>query len=77
MFYLLYQRLHVREVVMGIKRCFRWYLSYSYVWSNAFGNFSFNNNLSAGPYSVTVTDNNNCLWNESFLIETQPFDILL
>jgi len=47
---------------------------YSYVWSNAFGNFSFNNNLSAGPYSVTVTDNNNCLWNESFLIETQPFD---
>ena len=47
---------------------------YSYVWSNAFGNFPFNNNLSAGPYSVTVTDNNNCLWNENFLIETKPFD---
>ena len=47
---------------------------YTFVWSNAFGNFSFNNNLSAGAYSVTVKDNNNCLWNESFLIETKPFD---
>ena len=30
--------------------------------------------MSAGPYSVTVSDNNNCLWNENFLIETKPFD---
>ena len=49
-------------------------LPYTYVWSNAFGNLSFNNNLSAGFYSVTVSDDNNCLWNENYVMETVPFD---
>ena len=49
---------------------------YSYTWSNAANNLPFNNNLSAGPYSVTVSDGNNCIWNENYVIETEPFDTI-
>ncbi|MFK7948584.1 MAG: hypothetical protein AB8G11_13420 [Saprospiraceae bacterium] len=46
---------------------------YSYVWSTVPPQFSATaNNLSAGTYYVTVTDANNCTYNDSIII-TEPF----
>ena len=45
--------------------------SYNYAWSNSGGNSPTINSLSAGTYTVTVTDLNSCSKSSSFLV-TQP-----
>jgi hypothetical protein len=44
---------------------------FTYSWSNG-ANSSSVSNLEPGNYSVTVTDNNDCTWSQTFTIE--PFD---
>lgn len=45
---------------------------YDYVWANGAGNFPTNNNLCAGNYSVTVTDDNGCIATTSITISSPP-----
>ncbi|MGD1848913.1 MAG: T9SS type A sorting domain-containing protein [Salibacteraceae bacterium] len=50
--------------------------NYSFLWNNGFGSgpgtSSFNNNLSAGIYTVTVTDQNGCTKSNSVLLGSLP-----
>ena len=48
---------------------------YSYSWNNG-GNTTVLQNISAGTYSVTITDNQNCTSSESYTV-TQPPQLLL
>ena len=48
--------------------------SYSFQWSNGVGG-SVASNLSGGTYSVTVTDNNNCRANTSFIVTPAPVPV--
>ncbi len=41
---------------------------YNYQWSNA-DTLSYLDNISAGTYDLLVTDNNNCILNESFVVD--------
>lgn len=45
---------------------------YSYAWSNSNQNINTQNNLPAGTYSVTVTDNNGCTSQQVFTITAPP-----
>jgi hypothetical protein len=46
--------------------------SYSYSWTPAGGNAATASNLSAGNYTVTITDSNNCSIQRSFTITAPP-----
>lgn len=41
---------------------------YEYQWNNG-DTLSYINNISSGTYSLEITDNNNCILNESFVVE--------
>jgi len=49
---------------------------FTYTWLPSGGNNTFANNLSAGSYSVNVTDNNGCTSSTSVII-TQPTQLLV
>jgi large repetitive protein len=50
--------------------------NFSYSWSNNTGlNNAFNANLSAGNYTVTVTDNANCTASQSFVLNNPVFNL--
>lgn len=50
--------------------------AYTYSWSPSGGNAATANNLTAGNYTVTITDANNCISTQSFVI-TQPTAIAI
>ncbi|MFT6780781.1 MAG: hypothetical protein ACJA1A_000697, partial [Saprospiraceae bacterium] len=49
--------------------------SFSYTWSNG-GSTNTISNLDAGAYSVTVTDNNNCTFTDTYIV-LQPDEIIV
>lgn len=48
---------------------------YSWSWSNGATSESLNN-ITAGTYNLTITDNNACTYTESFLVE-EPFELIV
>ena len=49
--------------------------SFNYLWSNTEITKDINN-LTTGSYSVTIIDDNNCIWDSTFNLSSIPFDTL-